>query len=214
MLIEEAAAHFNFTPSCTSVWNSNQPSYILPNTVIALHVAEVGEVTHIYHRSDQDAILYCESTSKLEQISLQVWLGPFQTEVWIFLVIFFPLGSALAFKPLRLHMCNFKLHPFYILMRQTLDKFGRMELLISFAALILLTAYETFITGSVIVPPKPATSLKEFVQNGFKAVDVIVGNADNITSLIYAPMFNKSGILNEMNSSVIYEVWNGKRYAS
>lgn len=94
-------------------------------------------------------------------------------------------------------------------MRQGLNKFGPMELLLCFAAMILLTHYETFITGNVIVPPKPLTfkTLKEFVQNGFKFVECFVSVEKSRS--FFVPLFNRSGILDRLNKSVVYKKWNG-----
>lgn len=76
--------------------------------------------------------------------------------------------------------------------------------------LILLTEYETLTTGNVIIRPKQATfkSLKEFVNNGFKIVDIYGPNNENL-KFAYEPMFNMSGILDKINDTILYKIWNG-----
>lgn len=106
MINELAIKHFNFTPSSDYLSKRDKLTYIYPLTVLMIADGRFGELTQIYDEKDMQIVFYCESISKYKNIALRLWLEPFNTEIWVLLIILFPLASLFAFKPITFHLYN------------------------------------------------------------------------------------------------------------
>lgn len=161
-------------------------------------------------------IVYCNyEPPPSKQSSLMLWLRPNSTGVWtaqLLLLVVVPLaaillqnlGSDTSGSQLFERYATELLSQYGTLLRQgpassSLTPLGLMAM--TLYSIVVLSRYEYFHTSELVVPVtyKPFTSLKEFVEKGYK-IKVTHGAWEDLMKTT----FELQGIQNFYNESVIY----------
>jgi len=129
-----------------------------------------------------NVLIFCIPSNKVlkESFSYWIWMAPFQIPVWILIVasfLFAPLLFRVSFKKMipigrRLYM------GFVLAIRQDIQLSTLLHVILSLAAVLFSTCYETFITTAIVVPYETVL---------YKNLPDVLNNGDKIGIMKYEP---------------------------